>query len=103
VAEHSVYAARHARGVGAGRAALGGLIREYERRGFWKLVSRSFPGNHASLVLHQRQGSVWWVSTGVTAGWRASGGTVSSWNGSWARPLATDDATGSPSVMLRGR
>ena len=37
VAEHSVYTARNARGVGAGRAALDGLIREYEARGFWKL------------------------------------------------------------------
>jgi L-amino acid N-acyltransferase YncA len=56
VAEHSVYTARHARGVGAGRAALDGLIREYERRGFWKLVSRIFPENRASLILHERAG-----------------------------------------------
>jgi L-amino acid N-acyltransferase YncA len=56
VAEHSVYTARHARGVGAGRAALDGLIREYGRRGFWKLVSRIFPENRASLILHERSG-----------------------------------------------
>ena len=56
VAEHSVYVARHARGVGAGRAALDALIREYESRGFWKLVSRIFPENQASLVLHERAG-----------------------------------------------
>jgi arsenate reductase len=56
VAEHSVYTARHARGLGAGRAALDGLIREYEARGFWKLVSRIFPENRASLVLHERVG-----------------------------------------------
>jgi thioredoxin type arsenate reductase len=56
VAEHSVYAARHARGGGAGRAALDGLIREYESRGFWKLVSRIFPENQASLILHERAG-----------------------------------------------
>jgi L-amino acid N-acyltransferase YncA len=56
VAEHSVYTAREARGAGAGRAALDALIREYEARGFWKLVSRIFPENQASLVLHERAG-----------------------------------------------
>jgi len=56
VAEHSVYTAREARGIGAGRAALEALIREYESRGFWKLVSRIFPENRASLVLHERAG-----------------------------------------------
>jgi len=56
VAEHSVYAAREARGAGAGRAALEALIREYESRGFWKLVSRIFPENRTSLMLHERAG-----------------------------------------------
>jgi L-amino acid N-acyltransferase YncA len=56
VAEHSVYVARSARGTGAGRAALEALAREYEARGFWKLVSRIFPENTASLVLHERAG-----------------------------------------------
>jgi len=56
VAEHSVYVARHARGVGVGRAALDALSREYEARGFWKLVSRIFPENVGSLVLHERAG-----------------------------------------------
>jgi phosphinothricin acetyltransferase len=56
VAEHSVYVARHARGTGAGRAALDGLAREYEARGFWKLVSRIFPENTPSLALHERAG-----------------------------------------------
>ena len=56
VAEHSVYVARHARGAGAGRAALDALAREYEARGFWKLVSRIFPENTASLALHERAG-----------------------------------------------
>jgi L-amino acid N-acyltransferase YncA len=31
------------RGQGAGRLALGELINEAERRGFWKLVSWIFP------------------------------------------------------------
>jgi arsenate reductase (thioredoxin) len=56
VAEHSVYTAREARGTGAGRAALEALIREYQSRGFWKLVSRIFPENRGSLVLHERAG-----------------------------------------------
>jgi phosphinothricin acetyltransferase len=56
VAEHSVYVARHARGSGAGRAALDALAREYEARGFWKLVSRIFPENMPSLALHERLG-----------------------------------------------
>jgi phosphinothricin acetyltransferase len=56
VAEHSVYVARHARGIGAGRTALDTLAREYEVRGFWKLVSRIFPENVGSLALHDRAG-----------------------------------------------
>lgn len=56
VAEHSVYVERGARGTGAGRAALEGLARAYEARGFWKLVSRIFPENTASVALHERAG-----------------------------------------------
>ena len=56
VAEHSVYVARAARGTGAGRAALDALCRAYAERGFWKLVSRIFPENVASLALHERCG-----------------------------------------------
>ena len=56
VAEHSVYVARSARGTGAGRAALEALCRAYAERGFWKLVSRIFPENIASLALHERCG-----------------------------------------------
>jgi phosphinothricin acetyltransferase len=56
VAEHSVYVARAARGTGAGRAALEALCRTYAERGFWKIVSRIFPENAASLRLHERCG-----------------------------------------------
>lgn len=56
VAEHSVYVARVARGTGAGRAALDALCRAYAACGFWKLVSRIFPENTASLALHERCG-----------------------------------------------
>lgn len=56
VAEHSVYVVRSARGKGAGRVALDALCRAYAERGFWKLVSRIFPENTASLALHERCG-----------------------------------------------
>jgi phosphinothricin acetyltransferase len=56
VAEHSVYVDLAARGIGAGRAALDALIDAYQARGFWKLVSRIFPENTASLRLHARAG-----------------------------------------------
>jgi L-amino acid N-acyltransferase YncA len=54
--EHSVYVERAARGSGAGLAALEGLFRACQGRGFWKLVSRIFPENRASLLLHERAG-----------------------------------------------
>src|SRR5215470_5787743 len=56
VAEHSVYVARAARGTGAGRIALEAFCRAYAERGFWKIVSRIFPENTASLALHERCG-----------------------------------------------
>ena len=56
VAEHSVYVARAARGTGAGLVTLQALCRVYGERGFWKLVSRIFPENTASLTLHDRCG-----------------------------------------------
>ena len=91
VAEHSVYVARRARGTGAGRVALEALCRAYASAGFWKLVSRIFPENTASLVLHERCGfRVVGVYRrhGRSTG---SGATASSSSGSWARPRATDD------------
>jgi L-amino acid N-acyltransferase YncA len=56
VAEHSVYVARSARGRGAGRVVLEAFCRAYAERGFWKIVSRIFPENTASLALHERCG-----------------------------------------------
>ena len=56
IAQHSVYVERSARGTGAGRAALDGLCHECAARGFWKLLSRIFPENTASLALHERVG-----------------------------------------------
>jgi L-amino acid N-acyltransferase YncA len=51
VADFSVYVAREARGQGAGRAAVEALVHECEPRGYWKLISRIFPENEASLAL----------------------------------------------------
>jgi phosphinothricin acetyltransferase len=51
IAEASVYVARAWRGRGAGRMALAALIESAEQAGYWKLVSRIFPENHASRRL----------------------------------------------------
>jgi phosphinothricin acetyltransferase len=51
IAEFSVYVERSARGTGAGRTAMHGLIEACEARGFWKLLSRVFPENRASRAL----------------------------------------------------
>ena len=56
IAETSVYVARDARRTGVGRAALEGLIAASREAGFWKLVSRVFPENTASLALLNRTG-----------------------------------------------
>jgi phosphinothricin acetyltransferase len=56
VAEFSVYVRRDARGSGAGRAVLEGLLAVCEARGLWKLVSRIFPENAASRALCQALG-----------------------------------------------
>jgi L-amino acid N-acyltransferase YncA len=51
VAEFSVYVAREARGRGAGRTAMNGLIEAARAAGFWKLVSRIFVENEPSRRL----------------------------------------------------
>jgi L-amino acid N-acyltransferase YncA len=51
VADFSIYVAREVRGRGAGRVTLAALLDEAEGRGYWKLVSRIFPENEASLAL----------------------------------------------------
>ena len=51
IAEFSVYAAREARGRGAGRLAMTALIDAAHAAGFWKLVSRVFVENAASRGL----------------------------------------------------
>jgi phosphinothricin acetyltransferase len=51
IAETSVYVDRGFRGKGAGRMALAALIDAATAAGFWKLVSRIFVENTASLRL----------------------------------------------------
>lgn len=51
IAEFSVYVERSARGTGAGRAAMATLIPAVREAGYWKLLSRVFPENTASLRL----------------------------------------------------
>jgi L-amino acid N-acyltransferase YncA len=51
IGDFSVYVARAERGRGAGRAAMEALAADARGRGFWKLVSRIFPENGASLGL----------------------------------------------------
>jgi L-amino acid N-acyltransferase YncA len=56
IAEFSVYAAREARGRGAGRMAMSALIDAARAAGFWKLVSRVFVENTASRGLLRSAG-----------------------------------------------
>lgn len=51
IAEFSVYVERAWRGRGAGHVAMIALIDAAAAAGFWKLVSRVFPENGASLSL----------------------------------------------------
>jgi L-amino acid N-acyltransferase YncA len=51
IAEFSVYVDREARGTGAGRTVLLALIDAARAAGYWKLLSRVFPENTASLKL----------------------------------------------------
>ena len=71
VAEHSVYVARDARGSGAGRVVLDAFCRAYAERGFWKIVSRIFPENVASLASTSAAASASSASTRATASSRA--------------------------------
>lgn len=51
IAEFSVYVAREGRRRGTGKIALEALIEAAQKAGYWKLVSRVFTDNAASLGL----------------------------------------------------
>jgi phosphinothricin acetyltransferase len=51
IAEFSIYVAREARGRGVGRRLMEEFLASCRQAGFWKVVSRVFPENTASLAL----------------------------------------------------
>ncbi|TVR76208.1 MAG: N-acetyltransferase family protein [Sphaerobacteraceae bacterium] len=56
IGEFSFYIDRDARGKGVGKTLLKALIDEAESLGYWKLLSRVFPFNQASLNACKKQG-----------------------------------------------
>lgn len=56
IGEFSVYVRRDVRGSGAGVIAMTALIEASKDAGLWKLLSRVFPENRASLALMARMG-----------------------------------------------
>jgi L-amino acid N-acyltransferase YncA len=56
VGEHGVYVAAAAQGRGVGRALLDALCAAAEADGFYKLTSRIFTSNAASLAVHRAAG-----------------------------------------------
>jgi phosphinothricin acetyltransferase len=56
VAEDSVYVSARAQGRGVGRALLDALVGSAERAGIWTVQAGVFPGNAASIALHERSG-----------------------------------------------
>ena len=56
IAEYSVYVASDAHGQGVGVALMTAFLRACEAAGFWKVLSRIFPENTASLALCRKLG-----------------------------------------------
>jgi L-amino acid N-acyltransferase YncA len=56
IGEYSVYVDRAFRGAGVGRVAMEALVEAARAKGLWKLLSRIFPENRASLALMARLG-----------------------------------------------
>ncbi len=56
IGEFSFYIDRNARGKGVGKTLLKALIDEAESLGYWKLLSRVFLFNQASLTACKKQG-----------------------------------------------
>jgi L-amino acid N-acyltransferase YncA len=56
IGEFSMYVRRDWRGRGVGDLLVAALIREAERMGLWKLLSRIFPFNEASRALCRKHG-----------------------------------------------
>lgn len=56
IADFSIYMSREVRGQGMGKHLLRELLKEAEARGFWKVLSRIFTSNQASLALCEASG-----------------------------------------------
>jgi L-amino acid N-acyltransferase YncA len=56
VCEYTIYVAREARGAGAGRALLEGLLAIAEERGAWKVIGLLFTSNAPSIALAHKLG-----------------------------------------------
>jgi L-amino acid N-acyltransferase YncA len=56
IAEFSVYVSEKARGLGVGDRLMAAFLEACAERGFWKVLSRIFPENEASLRLCARHG-----------------------------------------------
>lgn len=56
IGEFSVYVRRSHRSAGVGAVAMAALVEAARAGGLWKLVSRVFPENRASLALMARSG-----------------------------------------------
>jgi L-amino acid N-acyltransferase YncA len=56
IAEFSLYVAGHARGQRIGDTLMGAFLPALEQAGCWKVLSRIFPENRASLALCARHG-----------------------------------------------
>ena len=56
VAEFSVYIAKAARRQGVGNALMPAFVEACEKKGCWKILSRIFPENTASLALCKKYG-----------------------------------------------
>ncbi|MEJ0066902.1 MAG: N-acetyltransferase family protein [Caulobacteraceae bacterium] len=74
IGEFSVYVRRSHRGRGVGQAAMAALIAASRADGLWKLMSRVFPENRASLSLMARMVSRRSASTRSTGSSTASEG-----------------------------
>ena len=56
IAEFSVYVSRHRRGAGAGQIAMTALLEAAQAAGYWKLLSRIFPGKYRQPRTHGEDG-----------------------------------------------
>jgi len=56
VAENSVYVTSSARGFGVGTALMRALVAAAAAAGIWTIQTSVFPGNAASIALHERVG-----------------------------------------------